>query len=79
MSLFHNIFVFSKKKKIKIENFDFFDISYQSTTLKRNTLLDACINNNGNIFDVIKKQRQTTPSVPDIIDGISVDTEAHFA
>ena len=47
--------------------------------LKRNTLLDACINNNGNIFDVIKKQCQTTPSVPGIIDGISVDTEAHFA
>ena len=45
--------------------------------LKRNTLLDACINNNGNIFDII--QRQTTPSVPGMIDGISVDTEMHFA
>ena len=47
--------------------------------LKRNTLLDACINNNGNIFDIIRKQRQTTPSVPGMIDGISVDMETYFA
>ena len=46
---------------------------------KRNTLLDACINNSGNIFDIIRKQRQTIPSVPGMIDGISVDTETHFA
>ena len=46
--------------------------------LRRNTL-DACIDNNGNIFDIIRKQRQTTPSVPCMIDGISVDTETHFA
>ena len=47
--------------------------------LKRNTLLDACINNNGNIFDIISKQRQTTSSFPSMIDGISVNTETHFA
>ena len=47
--------------------------------LKRNTLLIARINSNGNIFDIIRKQRQTTPSVPGMIDGISVDTETHFA
>ena len=47
--------------------------------LKRNTLPDACIINNGNIFDIIRKQRQTTPSVPGVIDGISVDTETHCA
>ena len=47
--------------------------------LRRNTLLDACINNNGNIFDIIRKQRQTTPSVPGMIVGNSVNTETHFA
>ena len=41
-------------------------------------MYQQCINN-GNIFDIIRKQRQTTPSVPGMINGISVDTETHFA
>lgn len=48
-------------------------------TLKRNALLDACINGNGDIFDIIKKQRKTKTSLPTTIDGVSSNIGNHFA
>lgn len=47
--------------------------------LKRNALLDACINNNGDIFKAIKKQRHTHSTVPTKIDNITTNIENHFA
>ena len=48
-------------------------------TLKRNALLDACINGNGDIFDIIKKQRKIKTSLPTTIDGVSSNIGTHFA
>ena len=67
------------KKNRNLYHFQIRKNKKMTEILKRNTLLDACINNNGNIFDIIRKQRQTTPSVPGMIDGNSVNTETHFA
>ena len=48
-------------------------------TFKKNALLNACINNKSDIFDVIKKQRSVAPTVSTVIDGITSDVETHFA
>ena len=37
--------------------------------VRRNTLLDACINNNGDIFKEIRKLRATSPTISSVIDG----------
>ena len=47
--------------------------------LKKNALLDACINNNGYIFDAIEKQRQTPSVVPTMIDNVTINIQNHFA
>ena len=39
--------------------------------IKKNRLLNARINNNGDIFDEIKKLRKAPPTVPTMIDGVS--------
>ena len=46
--------------------------------IKRNKLLDACINGNGNIFTEIKKFRQSKPVVATCMDGVSKDIPGHF-
>ena len=48
-------------------------------TLKKNALLDACINNNVDIFQEIKKQRRVAPTISNIIDGVTNNVESHFA
>ena len=45
---------------------------------KKNALLNACINNKGDIFDVIK-QRSAASTVSTMIDGITRDVETYFA
>ena len=47
--------------------------------VKKNALLNACINNKGDIFDVIKKQRIAGSTVSTMIDGITSDVETYFA
>ena len=47
--------------------------------LKKNAFLNACINNNEDIFKLIRKERATTASVPTTIDGVSTDIQIHFA
>ena len=47
--------------------------------LKKNSFLNACINNNEDIFKLIRKERATTTSVPTTMDGVSMDRENHFA
>ena len=47
--------------------------------LKKNAFLNACINNNEDIFKLIRKEWATTPSVPNTMDGVSTDIENHFA
>ena len=46
--------------------------------VKRNNLLDACLNGNSDIFKEIKKLRKTTPTVAASIDGNSTEIEEHF-
>ncbi|MEO2160307.1 MAG: reverse transcriptase domain-containing protein, partial [bacterium] len=48
-------------------------------TLKRNTLLDACLNGNGNIFVEIRKLRKSRSTVANIIDGEADNIPKHFA
>ena len=47
--------------------------------IKKNTLLDACVNNNGDIFNEIINLRRSVPTVPSMIDDVTSDVENHFA
>ena len=47
--------------------------------IKKNQLLNACINNNGDIFEEIKKLRKALPTVSTMIDGVTCKIESHFA
>ena len=50
------------------------------TTLKKNSLLDACLGNqNMDIFTEIKKLRKCSPTVTTTIDGMREDIPNHFA
>ena len=46
--------------------------------IKRNKLLNACLNGNGEIFSEIKKIRQCKLVFPSCIDGVSNDVPNHF-
>ena len=48
-------------------------------TLRRNALLDTCINGKGNIFSEIRKMRKSPRSAVNSIDGVSKDIPEHFA
>ena len=47
--------------------------------IKRNILLDACLNDNGDIFVELKKLRRSTPAQTSVIDGESDNIPNHFA
>ena len=47
--------------------------------LKRNRLLDACINGKGDIYTEIRKMRKCPGSVVNAIDGVSTGISDHFA
>ena len=46
--------------------------------IKKNKLLDACINGNGDVFAEIKKIRQHSPAVATTMDGVKDDIPNHF-
>ena len=47
--------------------------------IKKNKLLDACLNNNGDLFKELRKLRNTNDTNPNVMDGISVNIQDHFA
>ena len=47
--------------------------------LKKNTLLNACITDRGDIFKEIRKIRRAPPATSGNIDGVSCSIESHFA
>ena len=47
--------------------------------IKKNVLLDACINDNGDIFKEIRKMHKAAPTVSSVIDGVSNKIENYFA
>ena len=46
--------------------------------IKKNKLLDACINGNGDVFAEIKNIRQHSPAVATTMDGVKDDIPNHF-
>ena len=50
-----------------------------SECIKKNTLLDACINDNGDIFKEIRKLRKTPPMMSSMIDGVTSNIKSRFA
>ena len=48
-------------------------------TLKRNALLDSCINGKGDIFTEIRKMRKAPAAVVNSVDGVTQDIPGHFA
>ena len=50
-----------------------------SEMMKKNSFIDACVRNNGDIFKLIRKERKSEPVVPTIIDGVSENIENHYA
>ena len=63
-----NIYHFQIRKQKKAANI-----------LKRNTLLAACIEDKGDLFEEIKKMRRSPPTISSTIDGVSNGIEEHFA
>ena len=47
--------------------------------IKRNTLLNSCLANNGNLFDEIKRQRKSNRTIATAIDGYTDDIPSYFA
>ena len=47
--------------------------------LKKNAFLKACIDDNEDIFKLIKKERRTMISLPTTMDGVSINIENHFS
>ena len=45
--------------------------------IKKNAILDACINDKGDIFKEVREMRKTAPTVSSMIDGVTIET--HFA
>ena len=53
-------------------------IKKSENLIKKNKLLDACINGNQNIFKEIKKLRNIRPKVANSIDGVNENISEHF-
>ena len=47
--------------------------------MKRDNMLQSCINNDGSIFDAIKKQRKCEQTFPSMIDGHTEDIPGYLA
>ena len=47
--------------------------------MMKDSLIQACIDNNGDIFEIIRKARRTTENIPSAIDGISDRIVDRFA
>ena len=47
-------------------------------SIRRNKLLDACLNGNGDVFKEIKKMRMSQPVVASSMDGNKANLEEHF-
>ena len=47
--------------------------------IKKNAILDACINDKGDIFKEVREMRKTAPTVSSMIDGVTINIETHFA
>ena len=46
--------------------------------IKKNKLLDACFNGNGDVFEEVKKIRQHKPPVASEMDGVNENIPNHF-
>ena len=62
-----NVYHFQLRKCRRAEN-----------KIKRNRLLDACINGGTDIFDEIKKLRKSKATEANKIDGVTKDIPGHF-
>ena len=62
-----NVYHREVKKCVKAEN-----------TIKKNKLLDSCINGKGDLFTEIRNMRKTRVTVPDNIDGVTENITDHF-
>ena len=47
--------------------------------IKKNPILDACINDKGDIFKEVRKMRKTAPTVSSMIDGVTINIGTQFA
>ena len=45
----------------------------------KNAILNACINDRGDIFKEVRKIRKTAATVSSMIDGVTINIETHFA
>ena len=66
------------KKTRNVFHFQFRKCKKAEDLITKNTLLDACINGNGDIFLEIKKLRKAKPVVATSVDGVTEDIPGHF-
>ena len=66
-----------RKKTRNLYHFQIRKNRKMADIIKKNTLLDACVNNNGDIFNEIVNLRRSVPTVPSMIDDVTSGVENH--
>ena len=66
------------KRTRNVYHFQIKKIKRSENLIKRNNLLDACINGDNDLFKAIKKMRRHDPPTATSIDGVKSDIPEHF-
>ena len=66
------------KRTKNLYHFHVRKIKKSENIIKKNKLLDACLNGNGDIFQEVKKIRQHKPPVAASMDGVKENISDHF-
>ena len=66
------------KKSRNIYHFQIRKLKRSQDMIKKNKLLDACLNSNSDLFKEIKKMRSVKPCVANSIDGVKDNIADHF-
>ena len=66
------------KRTKNLYHFHVRKIKKSENIIKKNKLLDACLNGNGDVFQEVKKIRQHKPPVAASMDGVKEDISGHF-
>ena len=69
---------FIMKRTRNIYHYNIRKCKNAENSIRRNKLLDACINGNGDVFQEIKKMRKSAPVVASSMDGKKEGLEEHF-
>ena len=73
-TVLHNIM----KRSRNVYHYQYRKCTRAEETIKKNKLLDACINGDGDLFEQIKAMRKSAPVSATTMDGVKSDIPGHF-